>query len=155
MDVFAVIKARHDEARQVAQSILNTEDAAVETRQGNFTTFYNEIVTHHASEEHAVVPALNSVESMKEMGEDIIEDHKEIRTMLEELKSMDVANSQWMTKFRETNERLETHMEEEEHEISDEAHHLFDAAQLDHLAEDFIREERTEKEHLLAHRADL
>jgi len=150
MDVFTVIKNRHDAARQVVQAILSTNDSEADTRKGKFGMLYTELVAHHVTEETTVVPVLNVTEGMEEMGKDILEDHQEIRAILEDLKTMNVSDGSWMMKFKEMVEKLESHMKEEEGEISVEAHNRFNESQLSQLGEEFLKVEKEEKEKLRA-----
>lgn len=148
MDIFKEIKKEHDEFRKITDEINETTDRAIKTRETKFKKFFINITAHHESEEVVLVPKLKENKETREMGLEILEEHHVLERLLDELKNLPVDDETWIIKFGVMKEIMEHHLEEEEEEISKEAHKQFDQETLDKMGEEFEKEEKKQKEKL-------
>ncbi len=148
MDIFKEIKKEHDEFRKITDEINETTDRAIKTRETKFKKFFINITAHHESEEVVLVPKLKEKKETREMGLEILEEHHVLERLLDELKNLPVDDETWIIKFGVMKEIMEHHLEEEEEEISKEAHKQFDQETLDKMGEEFEKEEKKQKEKL-------
>ena len=148
MDIFKEIKKEHDEFRKITDEINETTDRAIKTRETKFKKFFINITAHHESEEVVLVPKLKENKETREMGLEILEEHHVLERLLDELKNLPVDDETWIIKFGVMKEIMEHHLEEEEEEISKEAHKQFDQEILDKMGEEFEKEEKKQKEKL-------
>ena len=148
MDIFKEIKKEHDEFRKITDEINETADRAIKTRETKFKKFFINITAHHESEEVVLVPKLKENKETREMGLEILEEHHVLERLLDELKNLPVDDETWIIKFGVMKEIMEHHLEEEEEEISKEAHKQFDQETLDKMGEEFEKEEKKQKEKL-------
>lgn len=149
MDIFKEIKKEHEKFRKITDEINETTDRAVKTRESKFKEFFINITAHHESEEAVLVPKLKENKETREMGLEILEEHHVLERLLDELKTLSVDDETWIIKFGVMKEIMEHHLEEEETEISKEAHKQFDQKTLDALGEEFEKEEKKQKAKLL------
>ncbi|WP_352407590.1 MULTISPECIES: hemerythrin domain-containing protein [Acetoanaerobium] len=150
MDIFKEIKKEHEEFRKLSDEINETTDRAIKTRQSKFEKLYIDLTAHHEAEEAVLVPKLKENKDTKDMGLEILEEHHVIEDLLEKLKNLPVDDETWIIKFGVMKEIMEHHLDEEENEISEEAHKQFDQKTLDSLGEQFEMEEQKQKEKLLS-----
>ena len=148
MDIFKEIKKEPDEFRKITDEINETTDRAIKTRETKFKKFFINITAHHESEEVVLVPKLKENKETREMGLEILEEHHVLERLLDELKNLPVDDETWIIKFGVMKEIMEHHLEEEEEEISKEAHKQFDQEILDKMGEEFEKEEKKQKEKL-------
>ena len=148
MDIFKEIKKEHDEFRKITDEINETTDRAIKTRETKFKKFFINITAHHESEEVVLVPKLKENKETREMGLEILEEHHVLERLLDELKNLPVDDETWIIKFGVMKEIMEHNLEEEEEEISKEAHKQFDQETLDKMGEEFEKEEKKQKEKL-------
>ena len=148
MYIFKEIKKEHDEFRKITDEINETTDRAIKTRETKFKKFFINITAHHESEEVVLVPKLKEKKETREMGLEILEEHHVLERLLDELKNLPVDDETWIIKFGVMKEIMEHHLEEEEEEISKEAHKQFDQETLDKMGEEFEKEEKKQKEKL-------
>ena len=148
MDIFKEIKKEHDEFRKITDEINETTYRAIKTRETKFKKFFINITAHHESEEVVLVPKLKENKETREMGLEILEEHHVLERLLDELKNLPVDDETWIIKFGVMKEIMEHHLEEEEEEISKEAHKQFDQETLDKMGEEFEKEEKKQKEKL-------
>ena len=148
MDIFKEIKKEHDEFRKITDEINETTDRAIKTRETKFKKFFINITAHHESEEVVLVPKLKEKKETREMGLEILEEHHVLERLLDELKNLPVDDETWIIKFGVMKEIMEHNLEEEEEEISKEAHKQFDQETLDKMGEEFEKEEKKQKEKL-------
>ena len=148
MDIFKEIKKEHDEFRKITDEINETTDRAIKTRETKFKKFFINITAHHESEEVVLVPKLKEKKETREMGLEILEEHHVLERLLDELKNLQVDDETWIIKFGVMKEIMEHNLEEEEEEISKEAHKQFDQETLDKMGEEFEKEEKKQKEKL-------
>ena len=148
MDIFKEIKKEHDEFRKITDEINETTDRAIKTRETKFKKFFINITAHHESEEVVLFPKLKEKKETREMGLERLEEHHVLERLLDELKNLPVDDETWIIKFGVMKEIMEHNLEEEEEEISKEAHKQFDQETLDKMGEEFEKEEKKQKEKL-------
>lgn len=150
MDIFKEIKSEHEDFRKLLEKINETTDRAVKTRTDLFRKLYINLTAHHEAEEEVLVPKLKEKKETRKMGLEIVEEHHVVDDLLEQLKLLPVDDETWIVKFGVMKEIVEHHLDEEENEISEEAHKHFSQETLDALGEEFEKEEERQKEKLLA-----
>ncbi len=148
MDIFKEMKKEHDEFRKMSEKIGGTTTRATKIRTEDFGKFKLELTAHHEAEEIVLVPVLKEKKATKEMGIEIMEEHNILSRLLDELEALDVTDEKWIVKFKVLKEIMEKHLDEEENEISKEAHKEFDQKRLDELGDKFTQEDKKQEEML-------
>lgn len=108
----------HDDHRKVEQifnKLKDTTDGAEKTRLDLCKKLKNELLAHAEFEEAVFYPAIQE-RNVADVS-DALEEHQEVKRMLEEIEQMGVASEQFMDKILELEEAVQHHVEEEENEM--------------------------------------
>ncbi|MCK7595455.1 hemerythrin domain-containing protein [Pseudomarimonas salicorniae] len=134
--IFEALREDHDRQRRLIEQLAQTEGDS-EERRSLFDALKSELAHHAAAEErHFYVPLIDS-DLTQEKARHSIAEHHEIDELVDELESMDMANGGWLKRARHLFERVEHHLEEEEHEVFQLAGKALTEAQKRRLATDY------------------
>lgn len=117
MDIYTLIRRDHDNARDLMDKIIGTEDSR--TRLKLFEQLKVAILAHAKAEEKTFYDAMNH-SGDKELAEEtphFRKEHKEAEKLFAEVEACNPCDSHWWEKFGELKKTLTHHMEEEEKEI--------------------------------------
>lgn len=109
---------RHDHERQ-RRLVAQLKDTSGDSKKRNavFELLKAELSHHAVAEErHFYVPLINC-EWTQEKARHSIAEHHEIDELVAELDSIDMASPAWLNRAKHLFQRIEHHLEEEEHEV--------------------------------------
>ena len=134
MDIYSLIKKDHQEVASLFRRLQAAEGFS-ETSEQLFAQLREEIELHTHAEERVFYPALREAEGTQELVEEAVDDHELIRELLDELAMSHMGDEAWNEKLEVLEEHVEEHVEEEEIDIFNVAHQLFNAEQVIELAQ--------------------
>jgi len=133
MDALDLLKQDH----QAVKSLFDQIDDAEDTKQRKklFDQIDTELNIHAHIEETVFYPEMQKIDELKEMVEEALEEHQEVKTLLEEMEALDPENEQFSASLEELMENVEHHVAEEEDEMFPKVREQCDQATLDRLGE--------------------
>jgi hemerythrin superfamily protein len=139
MTILDAIKADHEEAKSLLQTVLATEEAA--ERAELFKEFRKKITAHNRSEEKVFYHRLEATEEGRSDALEAEVEHQTADRLIEDLSRMRAKDSdKWTARCTVLQELLEHHIEEEESKVFTAARKLFDRAALEKMGEAFAAE---------------
>ncbi len=137
MDIYQLLKKDHDEAKDLFKRIQTGKA----DKSGLFSKLSQELTIHMEGEEKLFYPVLKKNEETREMTEEGIEEHKEAKKILKDMRSLK-AEQQWESKLQELRQAIEHHIEEEEHQLFEKAKHVLSKEQTTQMAQQFQQEKQ-------------
>jgi iron-sulfur cluster repair protein YtfE (RIC family) len=117
MNAFELLKEDHARVSAIFEKLEPTTERALKTREELFTKLKNELDVHTQIEEQLVYPVLKEEEETRDITLEGIEEHKVVKTLLQEMEAMPVDSEEWTAKLTVLKESVEHHVEEEEGEM--------------------------------------
>jgi hemerythrin-like domain-containing protein len=133
MDLFQLIRQDHQKAKRLFERLAEAS-AGTQSRPRLFAELKRELELHTEIEERYFYPALQSQSEAKELIEEALEEHADMKQALEVLDNADKESDNWGARLEELREDVEHHVEEEETEIFPLAQKLLDAGQIEAIA---------------------
>jgi hemerythrin superfamily protein len=133
MDALDLLKQDHQAVKSLFDQIDDAEDA--KQRKKLFDQIDTELNIHAHIEETVFYPEMQKIDELKEMVEEALEEHQEVKTLLEEMEALDPENEQFSASLEELMENVEHHVAEEEDEMFPKVREQCDQATLDRLGE--------------------
>ena len=133
MDALELLKQDHQAVKSLFDQIDDAEDA--KQRKKLFDQIDTELNIHAHIEETVFYPEMQKIDELKEMVEEALEEHQEVKTLLEEIEGLDPENEQFSASLEELMENVEHHVAEEEDEMFAKVREQCDQATLDRLGE--------------------
>src|SRR5678815_2572628 len=118
MNPFELFKADH---QKVAELFDQLEIACGKRMLDVFQRIKSELELHTQIEEIIFYPALEKPEQTHDLPLEAYEEHKVVKSLLDELGVAKTANDEWQAKAKVLRENVEHHVEEEENELFDKA----------------------------------
>lgn len=115
MDAFTLMKTDHKNVKNLFSQIQKTDSA--DERTTLFHQLKIELDAHAHMEETVFYPAMEDQESTHDLTLESYEEHRLVKTLLEELLQLPADREEWMSKFQVLKENVEHHIEEEENEM--------------------------------------
>ena len=111
MDALNLLKQDHAKVKELFEDI---EDAAdISAQKDVFVQIKNELETHSHIEESVFYPAMEKYQELKEMVREALEEHQEVKALLNELESLS-DEEEFEAQLEELKDNVEHHAEEEE-----------------------------------------
>lgn len=145
-DIYAAIKADHDEHRALLDRIADTSAALQERRQA-WETFYSDVKSHAAAEEETFYSKLISKTWGQDAARHSVHEHQQLDDLMEELRELDIEHGGWLEKFKTLRHEYEHHIDEEENEVFERAREVISEQDIAGLGERFLK--RKQEEHTL------
>jgi hemerythrin superfamily protein len=117
VDPFKLLKKDHKKVSDLLKRLDKTEEKDASTREKLFAQVKSELETHTQIEETVLYPALEEHEETKDITLEAYEEHKVVKTLLQELEETSKDDETWGAKFSVLKENVEHHVEEEEGEM--------------------------------------
>jgi len=117
VDVYEILKEDHETVAKLLKKLDKTSDETAEEREKLFLELKTELTLHTYIEELLFYPLLKDKKESKEITLEAYEEHRLVKTLLEELDDMSKDSEEWIGKFRVLKENIEHHVEEEEGEL--------------------------------------
>ena len=133
MNAFELLKEDHQRVAGIFEKLEPTTERALKTREELFTKLKTELQIHTQIEEQIFYPALKQEEETREITLEGIEEHKVVKTLLEEMDAMPVDSEQWTAKLSVLKESVEHHVDEEEGEMFPRMREVMSAEELSEL----------------------
>jgi hemerythrin superfamily protein len=133
MDALELLKQDHQAVKSLFDQIDDTENA--KQRKKLFDQIDTELNIHAHIEETVFYPEMQKIDELKEMVEEALEEHQEVKTLLEQIEGLDPENEQFSASLEELMENVEHHVAEEEDEMFPKVREQCDQAMLDRLGD--------------------
>jgi len=136
MTIFESIRKDHDTQRYLLEKLVKTSGDSNE-RDVLYKQLKNELNIHAEAEERHFYKPLISNDMMQEKARHGIAEHHEIDELLEQLDDTDYSSSAWLKIAKDLKEKVEHHLEDEEHTFFQLAGKVFNEQQKTALAKDY------------------
>ncbi|MFQ3239043.1 MAG: hypothetical protein ACI9NI_001338 [Olleya marilimosa] len=136
MTIFESIRKDHDTQRDLLEKLVKTSGDSNE-RDVLYKQLKNELNIHAEAEERHFYKPLISNDMMQEKARHGIAEHHEIDELLEQLDDTDYSSSAWLKTAKDLKEKVEHHLEDEEHTFFQLAGKVFNEQQKTALAKDY------------------
>ena len=111
MEALNLLKQDHAKVKELFEDI---EDAAdIGAQKDVFVQIKNELETHSHIEESVFYPAMEKYQELKEMVREALEEHQEVKALLNEMESLS-DEEEFEAQLEELRDNVEHHAEEEE-----------------------------------------
>lgn len=131
------IKADHDEFRRILIKMEKTTEKDVELRKQMLAHFMRILYAHHVAEEETLFPAMEEKEKLRNMAMDLIEEHRAMLILLNDLEVSGWDFKFWSNRLRPFREIIVVHLRKEEELIIPHMSEYFSQAEIDKLSKDF------------------
>jgi len=145
MDLYQLLRQDHLKAKRLFERLAETADGASKARQRLFTELRQELELHTQVEEAHFYPALERHEEASELVEDALDEHDEMKQLLEALDSADADEDGWFDQLADLQEEVEAHVEEEETRLFPVAQKLLQKPEADAIAQAIEQEKAAAK----------
>lgn len=136
MNIFKAIRKDHDTQRDLLEKLVKT---AGDTKKRNqlFNALKKELEIHAIAEERHFYKPLISNDMMQEKARHGIAEHHEIDELIKKLEETDYDSSAWLKYAKDLKEKVEHHLEDEEHIFFQLAGKVFSETKKETLAKDY------------------
>jgi hemerythrin superfamily protein len=138
MDLFQLIRHDHQKAKRLFERLAETA-GGTQSRPRLFAELKHELELHAEVEEKYFYPALHGHDEAKDLIQEALEEHGDVKEALVALDHGDNESDGWADRLEELREDVEHHVEEEENKIFPLAQKLLDPRQLDSIADEIDR----------------
>jgi hemerythrin superfamily protein len=138
MDLFQLIRHDHQKAKRLFERLAETA-GGTQSRPRLFAELKHELELHAEVEEKYFYPALRGHDEAKDLIQEALEEHGDVKEALVALDHGDNESDGWADRLDELREDVEHHVEEEEGEIFPLAQKLLDPTQLSTIADEIER----------------
>ena len=129
MNALELLIADHQKVAQLFEQAEATEND--KQKQKLFAQIKSELEVHTHIEEKIFYPALREHEELKDIVLEAFEEHKQVKTLLQEIESLADGSEKFDAKLKVMKENVEHHVEEEEGEMFPQVEELMDEEQLE------------------------
>jgi hemerythrin HHE cation binding domain-containing protein len=136
MDALQLLKEDHDTVKKIMSHIESTTERGVKTREEFYTKLKALLTVHEAIAEEILYPAMKEHPKAKDLVLEAYEEHNVIDMVMSEIDETPFDDETWGAKFTVMKENLEHHIEEEESDMFDQCHRVFDSDELTELGEE-------------------
>lgn len=143
MTIFEAIRKDHDIQRELCDKLVKTE-GDTKARKHLFDALKHELDVHAVAEERHFYSPLIHNDMMQEHARHGIAEHHEMDELVEKLEDTDMDSPAWLVYAKQLCEKVEHHLEDEEHTFFQLAGKVFTEAQKTSLAKEY-REAMNEK----------
>lgn len=136
MNIFEALRKDHDVQRELLDKLVDTSGDS-KKRDAIFKELRSELSAHADAEERYFYKPLIDSDKTQEKARHSIAEHHEIDELIEELEQTEYSSSAWLKIAKTLQERVEHHLEEEEHEVFQMAGKVLSENQKQRLATDY------------------
>jgi|SRR6478672_5391736 hemerythrin superfamily protein len=133
MDGLELLKQDHQAVKDLFGQLDDAEDT--KQRKRLFDQIDTQLNIHAHIEETVFYPEIQKIDELKDMVEEALEEHQEVKTLLEEIEGLDPEAEQFSASLEELMENVEHHVAEEEDEMFPKVRERCDQATLDRLGD--------------------
>jgi hypothetical protein len=135
MDPLTLLKADHDEVKELLDRLSRKTERAEVTRTEGFAELKEKLTIHETIEEEILYPALKEFAKTKDITLEAYEEHHVVDLVMAELGETPVTDEKWEAKLTVAKENVEHHIEEEENEMFKQARQVMDESELAELGD--------------------
>ncbi len=136
MNIFESIRKDHDTQRELLDQLVQTT-GDTDKRDTIFKKLKKELEVHADAEERHFYKPLISDDMMQDKARHGIAEHHEIDELIEKLEDTDYDSSAWLKYAKDLKEKVEHHLEDEEHSFFQLAGKVFNETQKEDLAKKY------------------
>jgi len=136
MNIFEALRNDHDIQRDLLKNLVETSGDN-EKRDKIFKNLKAELEIHADAEERYFYKPLIDSDNTQEKARHSIAEHHEIDELIEELEKKQYSSSAWLKVAKTLKEKVEHHLEEEEHEVFQMAGKVLSEKNKEQLAKDY------------------
>jgi hypothetical protein len=136
MNIFEQIRKDHDTQRDLLDKLVKTS-GDTEKRDEIYTSLKKELEIHADAEERHFYKLLISNDMMQEKARHGIAEHHEIDELIAQLDETDYDSSAWLKIAKQLKEKVEHHLEDEEHKFFQLAGKVFTEKEKTSLAKEY------------------
>lgn len=136
MNIFESIRKDHDTQRELLDQLVQTT-GDTKKRDTIFKKLKKELEVHADAEERHFYKPLISDDMMQDKARHGIAEHHEIDELIEKLEDTDYDSSAWLNYAKDLKEKVEHHLEDEEHSFFQLAGKVFNQTQKEDLAKKY------------------
>lgn len=136
MNIFESIRRDHDVQRDLLDSLIKTSGNTA-TRKDLFEKIKEELLIHADAEERFYYKPLIDSDMMQDKARHGIAEHHEIEELVEQLEKTDYSSSAWLKIAKDLKEKVEHHLEDEEHKFFQLSGKVLTDQQKKQLAKDY------------------
>ncbi len=114
MTIFEALRKDHDKQRELLAVIVNTS-GETRTRRRAFLSLKQELKIHEDAEERFFYKPLISIDKTQDHARHGIAEHHEIDEIIETMEETDMDSPAWLKYAKNLKEKVEHHLEDEEH----------------------------------------
>jgi hypothetical protein len=134
MNIFEALRADHGLQRELMDALIETQGSS-DTRRETFARLKAELHGHAVMEEREFYAPLMQHDLTQEKARHGVAEHFQIDCLLKKLEEYDMRAPAWIQTARELKDKVEHHLDEEEHELFQVAGKVLDEAEKSALAE--------------------
>ena len=139
MNIFEAIRKDHDIQRDLCEKVLNT-NGKTEDRKKYWGQLKKELEVHADAEERTFYSPLIHNDMMQEHARHGIAEHHEMDELIETIDETEMTSSAWLTYAKQLCEKVEHHLEDEEHSFFQLAGKVFSEEQKTSIAKEYQKE---------------
>ncbi|UOB16721.1 hemerythrin domain-containing protein [Abyssalbus ytuae] len=143
-NIFDALREDHNVQRALLDKLVETS-GDTSTRDAIFQELKKELEIHaDAEERHFYVPLIES-DKTQEKARHSIAEHHEIDELIEQLEETEYSSSAWLKIAKDLKEKVEHHLDEEEHEVFQMAGKVLSESEKKNLGKDYIKQIEQER----------
>ncbi|MCI5072620.1 hemerythrin domain-containing protein [bacterium] len=136
MTIFESLRKDHDLQRKLINQLAETS-GDTEVRKKIFSQLKLELSRHAKCEERFFYKPLIEYDRTQDLSRHSISEHKELDDFIEQLEKTDMSSSSWLVTLKNLKDRLLHHLEEEEHEIFQQAGIVLNESEKQNLSQKY------------------
>lgn len=136
MDIFKALRKDHDKQRNLLDTLVNTS-GDTKKRKETFQDLKRELEVHADAEERYFYKPLIDSDKTQDKARHGIAEHHEIDELLQELQKTEFGSPAWLKIAKNLKERVEHHLDEEEHEVFQMAGKVLSTSQKEGLSKKY------------------
>lgn len=136
MNIFEALRQDHDIQRKLLEQLVDTS-GDTSARDEIFKKLKTELEIHADAEERYFYKPLIDVDRAQDLARHGIAEHHEIDELIEQLEETEYSSSAWLKIAKNLQEKVEHHLEDEEHQFFQIAGKVFSDGNKTALAKDY------------------
>ena len=136
MNAFDLLKQDHQKVRTLCSQMGTTGERDTMKREEIFRQVKQEVDVHTKIEEQCLYPLAKKYKETQEITERSLEEHQQIKQLLQELSRKEVQSEDWLPTFKTLQECFEDHVEEEESEMFPKLQKILSRDEMSKLGDD-------------------
>lgn len=118
--IFEALRKDHETQRDLLARLAETS-GDTPARRDLFAMLADELEAHATAEEKSLYAALMTVDGGQEVARHSVAEHKELSDLLDAVRETEFSSPAWLGKLAKLAERVHHHLDEEEHEVFQQA----------------------------------